>query len=447
MMIEKLPGSRRRQLHTIISRETIKPSFATPSHLRTYNLSSIDKLARHTYMPVIIFYPNNGNSSLSAHDKVQEMKKSLSQSLTRYYPFAGRLHTPTTPYVDCNDEGVVFVETKNQSQLETFQLYISEQDESVEQLFADDLCWDNSPRSTSLVGVQVNHFACGGIVMGLSMSHIIGDICTLTSFLSHWASVARYGSTDHKEVLPLNPHLINSPSTNSVLPEAQVINQGYINRVMKKFLFTNSKLSDLKNKVNGLAPAASTRVEALTSLLYKTAVAAATIKSGCFKPSYLFMPVDIRSKFVKKLPQCTLGNFVGIMMVTTRQITETSLSVMVAEIKKEKLQLEGIPSVEHAAENFKTLQLKLGNEDIEDVAQRSYWCSSLCGFPFNKADFGWGKPMGVSFPIRSQERIGFLLSDAADGDGIEVQVNLEKEDMEIFENDKEMLSFCQIMQI
>ncbi|KAI3740688.1 hypothetical protein L2E82_31159 [Cichorium intybus] len=340
MTIEKLPGSRRRQLHTIISRETIKPSFATPSHLRTYNLSPIDKLARHTYMPVIIFYPNNGNSSLSVHDKVQEMKKSLSQSLTRYYPFAGRLHTPTTPYVDCNDEGVVFVETKNQSQLETFQLYISEQDESVEQLFADDLCWDNSPRSTSLVGVQVNHFACGGIVVGLSMSHIIGDICTVTSFLSHWASVARYGSTYHKEV----------------------INKGYINRVMKKFLFTNTKLSDLKNKVNGLAPAASTRVEALTSLLYKTAVAAATIKS-------------------------------------------------------------------------------------EDVAQRSYWCSSLCGFPFNKADFGWGKPMGVSFPIRSQERIGFLLSDAADGDGIEVQVNLEKEDMEIFENDKEMLSFCQIMQI
>ncbi|CAI9264240.1 unnamed protein product [Lactuca saligna] len=429
-MIGKLLRLGRRQLHTIISRETIKPSHVTPSHLHTYNLSSIDKLAQHTYMPLILHYSNNDNNNLSAHDKAQKMKKSLSQSLARYYPFAGTLQTPTTPYVDCNDEGVVFFEAKNDSQLEAFQHCISEQDETVEQLFADGLFCDNSPHSKSLIGVQLNHFACGGVIVGLSMSHKIGDGCTLVSFISHWASVTRYGSTEHKEV----------------------ISQGYANRVTKKFVFPNTKLSDLKNKVNALALAGSTspnknptRVEVLTSLLYKTAVSAATTKSGCFKPSYLFMPVDIRNKFVEKLPQTMVGNFVGIMMIPTRHASETSLSVMVEEMKKEKSKLEGIPNVEHAAENFKTLKLKLGNEDIEDVTQRSYWCSSLCGFPYNKVDFGWGKPMGASIAVRSADRIGFLLTDTPDGDGIEALVVLEKEDMEIFENDKEMLSFCQII--
>ncbi|KAI3522212.1 hypothetical protein L1887_11696 [Cichorium endivia] len=265
-MISKLIRLPRRQLHTIISRETIKPSSPTPSHLKTYNLSSLDQLAVHEYAPLILFYPKNANCRLSAHDKISEMKKSLSHSLTRYYPFAGRLHTPTSPYVDCNDEGVVFVEAQNDSQLKTLQ-HISEQDQSLDHLFADGLVWDSSPRSTNILGVQVSHFACGGMGVAVSMSHMIGDGCTLGSFMNHWASVARYGSTDHKELLPLNPHFIVSPSSNSVPP--------------------------------------------------------------------------------------------------------------VAQIMKEKSQLEGIESVQQAAENLKSLQSKLGNENIEDVAERSYWCSSL----------------------------------------------------------------------
>ncbi|MFS7916872.1 putative chloramphenicol acetyltransferase-like domain superfamily [Helianthus anomalus] len=42
MMIGKFLLFGRRQLHTIISREIIKPSSSTPSHLQIYNLSPID---------------------------------------------------------------------------------------------------------------------------------------------------------------------------------------------------------------------------------------------------------------------------------------------------------------------------------------------------------------------------------------------------------------------
>lgn len=453
MMISKLIRLPRRQLHTIICRETIKPSSSTPSHLKTYNLSSLDQLAVHEYAPLILFYPKNANCRLSAHDKISEMKKSLSHSLTRYYPFAGRLHTPTSPYVDCTDEGVVFVEAQNDSQLKTLQ-HISEQDQSLDHLFADGLVWDSSPRSTNILGVQVNHFACGGMGVAVSMSHIIGDGCTLGSFMNHWASVARYGSTDHKELLPLNPHFIVSPSSNSVPPVAQVINKGYANRISRKFVFPNTKLSELKIKVMAMVAAGSTpliknptRVDVLTSLLYKTAMTAATAASGSFKPSYLLIPANIRHKFLQKLPETSVGNFVSVMMVPTRRRCETSLSVTVLEIMKEKSQLEGIQSVQQAAENLKSLQSKLGNENIEDVAERSYWCSSLCGFPFNKVDFGWGKPLRATLPLRFLDKIGFLLKDTPDGNGIEAAVILVKEEMEIFEKDKEMLSYSQINQI
>ncbi|KAJ0786497.1 putative vinorine synthase [Helianthus annuus] len=276
MMIGKILRFGRRQHHTIISREIIKPSSPTTSHLQTYNLSYLDQGIPHMYIPLILFYPNNENCSLTADYKAQKLKKSLSQTLTRYYPFAGRLNTPTTSYVDCNDEGVVFVEAKHDSQLHKFQHTIEEDDETVGQLFADDMVWIRSPHSTSLVGVQLNHFACGGIGLAVSMSHKICDGCTLGSYMNYWASVARCGSIDHKEVLPLNPHFIQSPTTtnpiNRLQPTTQIRCAHFVTR---KFIFPNSKLSDLKNKVSSIN--SPTRFELLLSLIYKTVVAATII--------------------------------------------------------------------------------------------------------------------------------------------------------------------------
>ncbi|KAL9998200.1 putative deacetylvindoline O-acetyltransferase [Helianthus debilis subsp. tardiflorus] len=445
--IGKLLRFGRRQLHTIISRDIIKPTNPTPSHLQTYNLSELDLLIGKLYLPMLLFYPNKDSCSLTAQDKTRVLKNSLSQSLTKYYPFAGRLTTHKTPYVDCNDNGVVFLEARSEAKLVEFQLSVA-QDGNLDNLFADDMVYNNSPHSTNLVGIQLNHFACGGVGLAVSMSHLVGDGCTLGSFVNHWASVACYGSPDHKEVLPLNPHIIHVPRTNSLLSEAPVINQQHVvdsTRVMKEFVFPNSKLSVLKKAVASATNDIPTRVEVLTSLLYKTAVAAATATSGCFKPSYLFVPTNLRKKLPEKLPQTTMGNIGSLMIVPTRHESETSLSMLVGEIKKLKLQLEGVQSVQQATENIKLAQSKLVNdEELETLAKRSYTCSSLCGYPFNKVDFGWGKPMATAIALRSAGQSSFVLMDTADGDGIQAHVSLESQDMEIFQNDKELLSFCQI---
>ncbi|KAM0011134.1 putative vinorine synthase [Helianthus debilis subsp. tardiflorus] len=125
-------------IHTIISRETIKPSSPTPSHLHTYNLSEMDLISQKSYMRTILFYPNNRYSSLTAEEKATLLKESLSQSLAMHYPFAGRLPTPASPYVDCNDEGVLFLEARNDGQLDTFQR-MSWDDKTLDQLFVDDM--------------------------------------------------------------------------------------------------------------------------------------------------------------------------------------------------------------------------------------------------------------------------------------------------------------------
>ncbi|GKF76346.1 deacetylvindoline O-acetyltransferase [Tanacetum coccineum] len=107
MIMSKLLRYGRRQLHTIVSRDIIKPSSPTPPHLKTYNLSLLDQCSPNSYMPIVMFYPSS-NIYPSSFDK------------TQYYPFAGRLkqHHPT--YVDCNDHGVEFIEACNDGSMSDF---------------------------------------------------------------------------------------------------------------------------------------------------------------------------------------------------------------------------------------------------------------------------------------------------------------------------------------
>ncbi|KAL8242537.1 hypothetical protein R6Q59_012839 [Mikania micrantha] len=421
----------------ILIRETIKPFSRTPPHLRTYNLSEMDFLYPKIYIPLLLIYPK---SSTTGEQKAILLKKSLSQTLTRYYPFAGRLPTPASSYVDCNDKGVLFLEARSDTQLDSFQRRMISCQDAMDQLFPEDMMNFKNTTSTDLVAVQLTHFACGGLALAVSFSHVIGDARTLSSFLSHWASVARYGSTDLTKILPLNPRFIQSPLTQP--PEKGPTPKLEIN-VLRKFVFPNSRLSELKKK---LAAAGSvnnpTRFEVLTSLLYKTLVAAATARSGCFKPSYLMFTGDVRDRFVPKLPQSTVGNLLKVMMVKSMHESETSLSSVTAEIRKEKQLLDGIQSMQDIVESINSIIEKMRNGDLENFPNGIYWVSSICGLGFNKVDFGWGKPTGTYHAFRLHNANAVILMDTIDDDGIEAMVVLEKECMDVFENDKEMLSYC-----
>ena len=93
----------------IVSKEHIKPSFPTPSHLRNYKLSLLDQLIPAPYAPIVLFYPNNDGTNLSNIPKRLELlKKSLSETLTLFYPLAGKIKDNLC--IECNDDGACFAE-------------------------------------------------------------------------------------------------------------------------------------------------------------------------------------------------------------------------------------------------------------------------------------------------------------------------------------------------
>ncbi|XP_058103513.1 (13S,14R)-1,13-dihydroxy-N-methylcanadine 13-O-acetyltransferase AT1-like [Magnolia sinica] len=95
----------------VVSIETITPSSPTPHPNRTFHLSLLDQIAPSLYVPFILFYSGNGHCNTEHSDVFRRQKKSLSETLTLFYPFAGRIREEDQA-VDCNDEGIEFFEAQ-----------------------------------------------------------------------------------------------------------------------------------------------------------------------------------------------------------------------------------------------------------------------------------------------------------------------------------------------
>ncbi|PWA51644.1 HXXXD-type acyl-transferase family protein [Artemisia annua] len=106
----------------VMSIQNVKPDRPTPDALRSYKLSAFDQINAPSYVPFIFFYPNNSNGNTNINDIILQrsklLKQSMSETLTKFYPFAGKYTNDI--HIDCNDEGVYYVETQVDGDLSSF---------------------------------------------------------------------------------------------------------------------------------------------------------------------------------------------------------------------------------------------------------------------------------------------------------------------------------------
>ncbi|GMJ11319.1 hypothetical protein like AT5G17540 [Hibiscus trionum] len=99
--------------------ELIVPAKSTPHECKM--LSDIDDQEGFRFqIPVIQFYQYN--HSMQGKDPVRVIREALAQALVFYYPFAGRLREGPQRklMVDCNGEGLMFIEADTDVTLEQF---------------------------------------------------------------------------------------------------------------------------------------------------------------------------------------------------------------------------------------------------------------------------------------------------------------------------------------
>ncbi|KAI8008371.1 Vinorine synthase [Camellia lanceoleosa] len=115
----------------------------------------------------------------------ERSKVSLSETLTRFYPLAGRLRDNLL--VDCNDDGVDFVEARVINNFHLSNFLDRPTLKVIDHLAPPEpIDYYKSP----LLLVQVNFFPCNGIVLTVKMPHKIADGFSVGIFMKGWSDIA-----------------------------------------------------------------------------------------------------------------------------------------------------------------------------------------------------------------------------------------------------------------
>ncbi|KAH0715466.1 hypothetical protein KY284_008371 [Solanum tuberosum] len=419
---------------TILSRKIIKPSPSIPSSHRHYNLSFRDQLANTLYLPIAALYSKPENHTITQISNILE--NSLSKILFFYYPFAGRIKD--NKYVDCNDDiaGAEYFNVQVNCQMS--EILTNPYNDAIEIVFPQNLPWSDSlskERSCLLV-VQLSHFDCGGVAVGICLSHKLVDGYSAFKFLSDWISMARelnFQPSPQFDGASFFPPIDNPPPMPNVVPDPQRC-------VSRMYNFSSSSLFKLKDIVSTNSQIQNpSRIEVATAFLHKCGVDVSMAKSGMFKPTMLFHVMNLRPP----IPLNTMGN--ATCLFSTIAMTEDNITLpnYVGELQKAKLQLrEELKDMNtnqlasHGIEKMKEI-INIAKQDVFDM----YFCTSLCTFGSHKIDFGWGSPLRVT-QVKHPMKNKFNFMDDPSGEGINVLITLTEADMLLFQSNKELLEFA-----
>ncbi|KAI4357047.1 hypothetical protein L6164_001022 [Bauhinia variegata] len=183
---------------------TVLPSEPTPKG--PFWLSDIDQPAPWTHVPTIYIYKPNQNLD----DFVERMRESLSKILVHYYPLAGQLRWTehSRLELDCNEKGATLLVAESPKTLDEYGNF--EPNHTITELFPQ-VDYSKSIEETHLFLAQLTRFSCGGLSLGLAMTHSLVDGVSAIHFVNSWAKLAR-GETLKEEELPfLDRTVMRSP--------------------------------------------------------------------------------------------------------------------------------------------------------------------------------------------------------------------------------------------
>ncbi|XP_038687568.1 stemmadenine O-acetyltransferase-like [Tripterygium wilfordii] len=434
----------------IISRENIKPSSPTPTHLRTHVISLLDQFSPPIYNSNLFFYSANEAASISISQRSQVLKQSLSRTLTLYYPFAGRNIDNFS--IDCNDEGISYTVAKVSCKLSD---YLKKPDFSKFPKFVpEEIVICEMTPGCHLVKIQETMFACGGFAIGIGATHNIIDVTSLTAFLNAWGSMTREGTTlspdfSSSYIFPRNnafpQDLTGSALTNRFYQEKGIF-------VGRRFVFEGPMISNLKSKASRLGVQKPTRAEVVVALLFKCIMSTSKAKFGAKKKSALLSTsVNLRRRAEPKFPETSVGNIVLLAAIkaNSEETDERSfvswmretLSPMNCDFVKS---LQGVQGLQSLCEYLRRLSesYSKGITDGDEIIMFNSWCNSGT----YSIDFGWGKPLWFPAFVCALGIFGSVIQlvDTRSGNGIEAWVSLDEEIMGVVEHDNELLSVASV---
>ncbi|CAN1257882.1 Stemmadenine O-acetyltransferase [Linum perenne] len=448
----------------------IKPSSPTPEKLRHFKLSLLDRLVPPSlYINFVLFYSSSSSSSL--------LRDSLSSTLSHFYPFAGRIRSSES-IIDCNDNGIVYLEAEANQTMSNFLLAASPPPAT--QVLLGRLA-PKRPSTTCkrseephddnddvpLASVQRTVFQCGGMALGVSLSHVIADGQVFGMFLQEWTARGRSSSSSKYYAHDMAASLFaksdnvfnlimssfvqrvqNATATATATPTSNVVVG------QTRLVFNSKAILALKSKVKSTQVPNPSRTLAIQALIWKVAMkAAAATSSSRSSSSIAISLVNLRPRMKTPLPDYSVGNLCWTTVARydhdhnhdhDHDHDHNHTSALAEVVKK------SIDKVD--AEYFEKLRGEEGEEVIREWVEekgslREYGFSSMVKIGLNRVDFGFGLPVWVGFLGITDNPLAdtvFLFESTPNGEDVEAWVSLDEKEIPFFQQDSLLLQYAAV---
>ncbi|GJY30999.1 pelargonidin 3-O-(6-caffeoylglucoside) 5-O-(6-O-malonylglucoside) 4'''-malonyltransferase-like protein [Tanacetum coccineum] len=428
----------------------VKPTKPTPLNLRNYDVSFFDEQIPNLNVPLILYYSTAQND---VHANIfNHLETSLSDSLTDFYPLAGR-YVRDGSFIDCSDQGALYVQATANFQLAEFLGLAWELKYNMLNDLLPCEVGEAGEVDDPMLYVKVTTFECGGFAIGMCFSHKLSDMSTMCTFINNWAT----RSQDDSNALELEKYtpIFSVPrdfpkrdltDLSPRMPRTSLM----VNNPARIFLFKGNAISKMREKIifednQGHRPS---KVQLVLALLWKTFVGIDKVNNnGQSKASFLSQGVNLRNKAVPKLPDNFCGNFVSVAVAQIEPSEGDNIDLQgfftVLRDSVKKYDIDYSKALMPGGKEYDVL-IKPFLEHTQNMIKSDvnfYTVTSWCKFSFNKADFGWGKPVWKSIGKFAAQNYVILMDDQ-EGDGVEAWVHLDEKRMHQLEQDHDIKAYA-----
>ncbi|CAL5204580.1 unnamed protein product [Lathyrus oleraceus] len=146
-----------------------------------YNLNYMDLLMKLHYIRSIYLFDSEAVQDLS----ISDLKAPMFPMLDSCSHVSGRVRISESgrPFIKCNDAGVRIEESRCQK---TLREWMDEKEYSIDELVHDHVLGPDLAFSP-LIFIKFTYFKCGGLSLGLSWAHILGDAFSAFNFITKWS--------------------------------------------------------------------------------------------------------------------------------------------------------------------------------------------------------------------------------------------------------------------
>ncbi|XP_059637687.1 hydroxycinnamoyl-CoA:piscidic acid hydroxycinnamoyltransferase-like [Cornus florida] len=428
----------------------VKPLEQTPNSLM--DLSDCDQIQAITHAPTVYFY--RPASKFDYTTPIDILRDSLSKALVIFYPLAGRLHWIDSAgrlELHCNSMGALLLEAESEAKIDDFGDFCP-----TPQIRAlvPSVDYSSPIHEQPLVLVQLTKFSCGGISIGLGISHVLIDGPSAFHFVTEWAKIARGEQSDNPPFLdrsvllakvPLAPPSFDHVELN---PTPLLIGRSdNLEERKKETMVVMLKLS--KDQIDKLKKIANegksrdrngggySRYEAVAGHMWRCACRAR--KLGSQQQTRLDVAINFRNRL--DLPKGYFGNAIArtAAIGMSGEIVSKPLSYTSSKIREAIDKMTGEYVISHLAfvksqndmsryRNFHTLGCTkgafYGNPNVEITS----WAS----LPLYGADFGWGKEIHMGPAAMGYDGKSFILPGHDDDGSFTIPLRLQVAHMDAF---------------